>query len=134
MFPFWKHLSKFVDVLPTLQFWAQQARIILDQRKSSGDVRRKDLVQLMLDAREEKVDGMAKLKDEEIIAQSVTFLLAGHETTGNTLSNLAFYLINNPDIQDKLINELDKVNATVNNIVSACKSKTRKRKPTTKGM
>ena len=116
MFPFWKKLSRFVDVLPTLQFWAEQARIILDQRKGSGTVRRGDLVQLMLDAREEKIEGMARLSDDEIIAQSITFLVAGHETTGSTLSNLAFFLINNPDVQDKLIKELDKVWSKVNKL------------------
>ena len=107
MFPFWKQLSRFFDVLPTLPFWAAQARVILEQRKSGGG--RRDLVQLMLEAHEEKIQGVARLSDDEIIAQSVTFLLAGHETTGNTLSNTAFFLVNNPDVQDKLIEELDKV-------------------------
>ena len=49
------------------------------------------------------IDGVSKLNDEEITAQSVIFLLAGFERTGNTLSNTAYFLATHPDAQEKLI-------------------------------
>jgi cytochrome P450 len=51
---------------------------------------------------------VVKLSDDELAAQSLTFLLAGFETTGNTMSNTAYLLATHPDIQEKLIQELDK--------------------------
>ena len=47
------------------------------------------------------------LSDEQIVAHSVTFLLAGYETTANTLAYTAYLLSLNPDIQDRLQQEID---------------------------
>lgn len=52
------------------------------------------------------VDGVCKLTDDEVTAQSIIFLLAGFETTGSTLSNTAFFLATYPDVQEKLIAEI----------------------------
>lgn len=46
------------------------------------------------------------LKDEEVVAQSILFLIAGYETTSATLSFLAHSLALNTDIQEKLYNEV----------------------------
>ena len=48
-----------------------------------------------------------RLSNEEIVAHAVTFLLAGYETTANTLSYTAYLLALNPDIQEKLQSEID---------------------------
>ena len=48
-----------------------------------------------------------RLTNEEIVAHAVTFLLAGYETTANTLSYTAYLLALNPDIQEKLQSEID---------------------------
>ena len=42
------------------------------------------------------------LNDKEIISLSITFLLAGYETTSNCLGYTAYLLATNPDKQDKL--------------------------------
>ncbi|EDO32658.1 predicted protein [Nematostella vectensis] len=68
---------------------------------------RQDFVQLMLDAQEQTIEGVAKLNDDELAAQSVAFLIAGFETTGSTLSNTAYFLATHTDVQGKLIQELD---------------------------
>ena len=48
-----------------------------------------------------------RLSNEEIVAHAVTFLLAGYETTANTLSYTAYLLALNPHIQEKLQSEID---------------------------
>ena len=47
------------------------------------------------------------LTDEEITSHSITFMLAGYETTANTLTYTAYLLALNPDIQQKLQAEID---------------------------
>ena len=48
-----------------------------------------------------------KLSDDEVLAQSFTFILAGYETTSNALAYTTYCLALNPDVQDKLIEEID---------------------------
>ena len=48
-----------------------------------------------------------RLSNEEIVAHAVTFLLAGYETTANTLAYTSYLLALNPDIQEKLQSEID---------------------------
>ena len=49
---------------------------------------------------------MKKLTDEEVIAQSVVSLVAGHDTSSNTLSFVAYYLALYPEIQHKMRQEV----------------------------
>ena len=80
---------------------------IIKTRRQQGLTGRKDLLQLMMTANEETtVEGVSKLSDEEIVAQSIIFLLAGYETSSNTLSFTLYYLALNPDVQDKLRTEI----------------------------
>lgn len=61
----------------------------------------------MLDASVEEKGRERKLSDLEIVSYSITFLLAGYETTANTLAYTSYLLALNPDIQDKLCAEID---------------------------
>lgn len=49
------------------------------------------------------------LSDMELVAQAVTFVLAGEETTGSTLSNILHLLATHPDAQQKLQEDTDAV-------------------------
>ncbi|XP_038052560.1 cytochrome P450 3A29-like [Patiria miniata] len=53
-----------------------------------------------------------KLTMEEIKAQAMLFFLGGYETTSTTLSMASYLLATNPDIQDKLIAEVDSMAPT----------------------
>ena len=80
---------------------------IIKRRRQQGLTGRKDLLHLMMTANEETtVEGVSKLSDDEIVAQSIIFLLAGYETSSNTLSFLLYHLALNPDVQDKLRTEI----------------------------
>lgn len=47
-----------------------------------------------------------KLNEDEIIAQAVTFLMAGYETTATALTYATYELALNPEVQDKLCDEI----------------------------
>ena len=49
------------------------------------------------------------MSDREIVAQSMTFLLAGYETTSAVLAFLTHVLATNDDVQHKLCEEVDEV-------------------------
>lgn len=51
---------------------------------------------------ETTTEGVSRLSDEEVVAQSVVFLLAGYETSSNTLAFTLYYLVVNPAMQEKL--------------------------------
>ena len=80
-------------------------------------LQRKDFLQLMIDAgtEAEEVDteghdqttSKRPLTNGEIAAYCVTFLLAGYETTANTLTFTTYLLATNPEEQDKLCDEID---------------------------
>jgi len=50
-----------------------------------------------------------QLSDDEVIAQSVIFLFAGYETTSVTLAMACYHLATNPDVQERLQEEIDSV-------------------------
>ena len=49
------------------------------------------------------------LTNNEILANAILFLLAGSETTATTLGWVSYFLALNPDVQERLIQELDTV-------------------------
>ena len=93
---------------------------VVDERKTSGSSKFNDLLQLLIDAHHDserhdediegvQYDGERKrcLTDDEILANAVTFLLAGYDTTATALTWLAYCLATNLDVEEKLITEID---------------------------
>ena len=108
MFPFWQRVKKLFDINPIqhVRYFEKLGQNVLEIRKKSPSGRR-DLIQLMLEAKEESVNGIQKLTDEEIIAQTIVILGAGFETTGSTLAFTAYYLALHQEIQAKLRQEIE---------------------------
>jgi len=108
MFPFWQKVKKLFDINPIqhVRFFEKLSRNVLEIRKKSPSGRR-DLFQLMLEAKEENVNRTQKLTDEEIIPQTIVILAAGFETTGSTLAFIAYYLTLYPEIQARLRQEIE---------------------------
>lgn len=74
--------------------------------KSSFDsFQRKDLLQLMLNAKGET--GGGKIDYVDIEAQCLTFLLAGSDTSSTTLGFVCYELALHTNVQDKLRDEID---------------------------
>ena len=84
------------------------AEEIIKSRRQHGLTGRKDLLELMMMANDETmVEGVSRLTDDEVVAQSVVFLMAGYETSSNTLSFTLYHLAVNPGVQDKLRSEIN---------------------------
>ena len=58
---------------------------------------------------EKKSKKIQPMTEREIVAQSLTFLLAGYETTSAVLAFLTHVLANNDMVQFRLCNEIDEV-------------------------
>ncbi|HYW22200.1 MAG TPA: cytochrome P450 [Nodularia sp. (in: cyanobacteria)] len=81
------------------------------ERRLQNDIERTDILTLLMSARDENGEQMT---DAELRDQLVSLLLLGYETTAAVLT-WAFYLIHShPDIQHRLIQELNSLDTTAN--------------------
>jgi cytochrome P450 len=88
-----------------MQFVTSAAEeIVKIRREQGGDPNRKDLLQLMIDASDE--ESHDSLSTGEIITDSMTFMLAGYETSSNFLMFASYLLALNPEIQEKLFQSI----------------------------
>ncbi len=79
-------------------------RLITERRRTNEDYG--DLLSMLLLARDEDDKGMS---DEQVRDETVTLMLAGHETTANALNWTFKLLAENPEAEAKLHAELDAV-------------------------
>lgn len=114
------------------------------KERDEKNISRPDVIQLMLEVKkgqlqkeneegnDKELDGFAaheelSLKsnvnnrkeiiddDEYWIAQGFIFFFAGFDTTSNLLQSITFHLSKNPDVQEKLYQEISEVAATLDN-------------------
>jgi cytochrome P450 len=81
-------------------------RLIAERRASSTTGR--DVLSMLVSARDEEGDG-GGMTDEQIRDETLTLLLAGHETTANALTWTWYLLSQNPDVERALHGEVDRV-------------------------
>jgi cytochrome P450/NADPH-cytochrome P450 reductase len=82
---------------------------IIQERRQNADANKdkRDLLSYMLAGIDKKTG--ERLDDLQIRYQTITFLIAGHETTSGMLSFAIFYLLQNPDVLAKAYAEVDRV-------------------------
>ncbi len=79
--------------------------IIEERRKSNED--KGDLLSMLLLAQDE--DDGGHMTDRQVRDEAVTLFLAGHETTANALSWTFYLLAKHPEVEAKLLEELERV-------------------------
>ncbi|KAI9205317.1 cytochrome P450 [Polychytrium aggregatum] len=79
--------------------------IIQQRRKTDSGPKRGDLLQRIIEAKDPETG--EPLTDEEVAANTVMFLIAGSETTGNTMSFALIKLLENPRALKQLVAEID---------------------------
>ncbi|KAF2894458.1 hypothetical protein ILUMI_11720, partial [Ignelater luminosus] len=80
--------------------------------RERNNVVRKDFMQLLIDIRNNVKDDQGKgigLTFEELAAQAFVFFIAGYETSSTTMTFCLFELASNPDIQQKVREEIEEV-------------------------
>jgi cytochrome P450 len=78
---------------------------IIEERRASGQMSG-DLLSVFLQIQDDEGVGMT---DRQLHDEIMTLFLAGHETTANVLSWTWFLLGQNPEVEEKLIQELGRV-------------------------
>lgn len=76
-------------------------------RRESSKMRRNDLVDILIETKNQDFgESNFKLDDERLVAQAVIFFGAGHETTSATIAFTLHELCINPDVQERLRDEI----------------------------
>ncbi|EDO38297.1 predicted protein, partial [Nematostella vectensis] len=82
---------------------------VIAAKKMQQDPKQKDMLDLMLEAIADDETKSKHMTEAEVVAQCLIFLIAGYEGTNTTLTFVCYTLATNPDIQEKLQQEIDSV-------------------------
>lgn len=108
MIPYWWLVptQKNRALLQAIGFFKEIVSSILQQRRKQTN-KPKDLLQSLLDATDP--DTGESLTEQQLLNEILTILFAGHETTSTTVTWLLYALSQNPDVEKKLLREIDQV-------------------------
>ncbi|NXW59645.1 CP3A9 protein, partial [Eurystomus gularis] len=99
-----------------VDFFMRSIAKIKKDREKEAHKGRVDFLQLMIESQNSTSHGgnegnnsYKALTDIEVLSQAFIFIFAGYEPTSNTLCYLAYELAMHPDVQQKLLEEIDTV-------------------------
>uniref|UniRef100_A0A8B9IK46 Cytochrome P450 3A n=1 Tax=Anser cygnoides TaxID=8845 RepID=A0A8B9IK46_ANSCY len=107
-----------VSVFPSdaVDFFMRSVSKIKQDREKESQKGRVDFLQMMIESQKSTSNGNSEvnhtykaLTDIEVLSQAFIFIFAGYEPTSNTLGYLAYELALHPDVQQKLIDEIDTI-------------------------
>lgn len=78
----------------------------IQERRAEGDSDKGDLLSMLLLSEDD--DGR-RMNDKEVRDEAVTLFSAGHETTSNALTWALYLISQNPEVEAKLFEEVDRV-------------------------
>lgn len=100
----WGPLSPWGRFLRLRQQIDQLLYAEIQERREQVDPNRDDILSLLLRARDEVGQ---PITNEELRDELMTLLFAGHETTASALAWALYWIDHLPEVQDKLLHELD---------------------------
>ncbi|NXL56615.1 CP3A9 protein, partial [Chordeiles acutipennis] len=99
-----------------VDFFMRSISKIKQDRERDPHKGRVDFLQLLIESqnstshKSNETNNLHKaLTDIEVLSQAFIFIFAGYEPTSNTLCYLAYELATNPDVQQKLLEEIDTI-------------------------
>ncbi|XP_040430792.1 cytochrome P450 3A9-like [Cygnus olor] len=107
-----------VSVFPSdaVDFFMRSISKIKQDREKDTQKGRVDFLQMMIESQKSTSNGNSEvnhthkaLTDIEVLSQAFIFIFAGYEPTSNTLCYLAYELALHPDVQQKLVDEIDTI-------------------------
>ncbi|KAH3719545.1 cytochrome P450 3A24-like [Dreissena polymorpha] len=113
-----------------MEFLGATVRKAMEERKKSYPHEYRDILQLMMNTKsedhaigvseEKSFEEMKKggMSDADIIINGIIFLAAGHETTAALLGFISYNLATHPEVQERLLEEIDEVTGTIENSVT----------------
>jgi cytochrome P450 family 9 len=93
-----------------VQKWFQKNVLYEMARRERLNIQKADAIHQLLQAKKDK----GKWTDNDYVAQGVTMFLGGFATTTSLLDGIFFELVKNPEVQRKLIEEVDEMVASLN--------------------
>ncbi len=84
-------------------------RVLVDEiarRRAEGTAGRTDILSLLIEARDDQGQAM---RDEELLDEMFTLLMAGHETTATSLAWVFHHVLGRPDVLARLREEIARV-------------------------
>ncbi|XP_015791549.1 cytochrome P450 3A16 [Tetranychus urticae] len=113
VFPGWFSRLLKLSLFPpkNLEFLRDLTLTLIENRKN-GQNKADDFLQTLIDLETSTEDGdlnKAKLSTDEIVGASMISLVAGYETTSTLLTWSCYRLAKNPDIQEKLYQQISEV-------------------------
>jgi cytochrome P450 family 110 len=99
----WTQLSRLMREVDTYLFTE------MERRHAEGVEKREDVLSMLMQARDEHGQPMS---DQQLRDEAITLLAAGHETTATTLSWAFHFVLQHPEVEEKLRAELHQVAGT----------------------
>jgi cytochrome P450 len=96
---------KSLKVNSSMREWDKVIQSLIDKRKLESSEEQGDLLGLLLSVQDQETH--QTFSDKELKSQIMTLLVAGHETTGSTLSWMCYLLSEHPEIQEKCFQEVN---------------------------
>ncbi|RLL95791.1 hypothetical protein CFD26_105006 [Aspergillus turcosus] len=109
-----KPIRSLLKYFPFDTFWSQGLRgtkslgIIGHKaylKRKALQTQRKDILSFLFNAKDPETGG--PLPEQEIIAESISFIVGGSDTTSTTMTNVVDIVSRRPEIQERLQKELD---------------------------
>jgi cytochrome P450 len=103
--PEWIPTQRNIERRKAAEVVAKTVLNMIDARRESGEDRG-DLLSMLLMGQDENGEGMT---DKQVYDEVVTLFIAGHETTANALAWTLYLLAQHPEVEAKLVDELQTV-------------------------